>query len=349
MLSGFAQEAIHDTSPQIWNGMGQDPWPHTEFTTVNENSCLNCHRSHSSGGGTWLLNAFEEDNCLTCHNGNVGSDINAELNKSSSHRVRFYQGHEPDENILSAPIHVECTDCHNPHQANANLAEAPFVQGPLTGVSGMTITGSLTDSTQYEYEVCLKCHGQNKYIVTTPINRMFDTSNIRLAFSPSNASYHAIAAPGTSNYVPSLLPPYNLSSQLYCTDCHNNDSSTGPRGPHGSSHEYLLELRYETGDFTPFSIDSYALCFKCHNPTTIMGQQTSGFKIHRRHIDYEVSCATCHDPHGSPNYIGLLNFNTNIVFPDQLGRLRFEIIGNKGYCYLSCHGVNHDPWFYVRR
>jgi predicted CXXCH cytochrome family protein len=356
-IAGFVQSSPHDRAAKSWNGAGDDPWPHTDYTTVSDNSCMNCHRNHGAGGKERLLNRVEEEVCLVCHNGNLGKNIETLLTKTSSHAVTFYTGHDPAEDILSAPVHVECVDCHNPHKLSSASAAPPNVTGKLFGVLGMTITGSLIDPAQYQYEVCLKCHGQNQYIVTTDMNRMFDTGNIRFAFNPANSSYHAVAAAGKNNWIPSLIPPYSVSSRLYCTDCHNSsDSGPGPggggmspRGPHGSDFEYILERRYETMDNTPFSVNNYALCFKCHDPNVLTTASASGFEKHAEHLNHNVSCAVCHDPHGSPEYIALLNFDRNVVFPSGSGQLRFEVIGGMGYCYLNCHGTDHDPRGYQRK
>jgi predicted CXXCH cytochrome family protein len=352
--TGFNSLSTHDTASNSWNGQQGNPWPHTSYTTVTDNSCMNCHYSHNAGHKERLLSDAEEEVCLNCHNGTVGKDIEPLLNRTSGHRVKFYQGsHDPAENILTRAKHVECVDCHAPHQVNNSSARAPNVNGRLVGSSGMSIDGSLKSSSQFEYEVCLKCHGQDKYRVTTTINRQVDTSNLRIAFNPTNASFHPIAERGTGTWVPSLKPRYTLSSRIYCVDCHNSDAGvnvggTGPKGPHGSNYEYILERQYETGDYTSYSSAKYKLCFKCHNPNSIMNDE--GFEQHDKHIRGEDSpCSACHDPHGVPGNIGLINFDTNIVFPNRNGELRFEVIGDRGYCYLSCHGEDHNPEDYRRR
>jgi predicted CXXCH cytochrome family protein len=354
--AGFNGLSVHDTASNTWSGQLGNPWPHSPYTTVVDNSCMNCHRSHNADGKERLLTSVEEGVCLNCHNGSVGKDIDALLNRTSSHRVEFYRGnHDPTENIMTASKHVECVDCHSPHQANNTTASAPYVNGTMKGVSGMSINGTIKSTAQYQYEVCLKCHGQDNYRITTTINRQVDTSNIRMAINPSNASYHAIAAQGTSNWVPSLIPPYTTSSRLYCTACHDSSASvkaggSGPNGPHGSNYEYLLERRYETGDFVSYTSAKYDLCFKCHNPNILFNSGISGFEEHEKHVRGEnTSCSVCHDPHGSPNHVGLINFDTNVVFPSSSGQLRFEVIGDKGYCYLNCHGENHSPQEYRRK
>jgi len=355
-LTGYSGVSSHDISTKMWNGMYGNPWPHTHFSRVTDNSCMNCHRSHGAEGKERLLNGVEENVCLVCHNGNVGKNIKVLLKKTSGHKVGLYLGgHDPTENMLTAAVHVECVDCHNPHRLNNSTAAAPNVNGRLAGVSGMSITGSMKETAQYEYEVCLKCHGQDKYRVSTTIKRMIDTANIRLAINPSNASYHAIAGPAKSNWVPSLNPPYSTSSRLYCTDCHNSDAAdrangNAANGPHGSRYEYILERQYLTTDYTHWTEANYALCYKCHNPITLFDDNVSGFEKHETHVrDADTPCSVCHDPHGSPYYVGLLNFDTNVVFPNLNGELKFEVIGDKGYCYMQCHGKEHNPKDYRRK
>jgi predicted CXXCH cytochrome family protein len=350
-LTGFSGISTHDISTNTWDGTQQTPWPHTDYPTVAGNSCMNCHYSHAAQGKHRLLSAgLEEEVCLVCHNGSVAVDIETAHRKRSGHRENFYQGiHDPVENILTASRHVECVDCHNPHRVRGTQTSAPNINGHMEGVSGMTITGNIINQAQYQYQVCLKCHGQDKYRVSTPVNRMYSQTNLRLAFNPANTSYHPVVTQGTSRYVPSLKPPYTTSSWLYCTDCHNS-SDTGAKGPHGSRWDYLLEERYEISNYTNWSEAYYALCFKCHDPNLLLNPGVSGFEFHDKHIrDESTPCSVCHDPHGSTNYIALLNFDTNVVFPNMNGEMKFEVIGNTGYCYMQCHGKEHSPKEYKRK
>lgn len=358
--AGFSGLSTHDLSTATWNGRGQAPWSGLDYNDVSSNSCSNCHTSHDAAGKERLLtSSWEEEVCLNCHDGNVAANIRNDFRRLSKHNVKAYQGiHDPTEDIKTAGKHVECSDCHNPHAISNQKASAPNVSGNLKYVSGVTITGSPVKNALYEYEICIKCHGEDRYFIQPPGQRMFpNTVNLRTAFQSTNASYHPVAAQGkntTRNYT--LMSGYTpASSRIYCTDCHNSDSSknaggSGPNGPHGSAFEYLLERRYMTADFTRFSNANYALCFKCHYPSRLLDEYGSGFSEHKKHIvDADTPCFVCHDPHGSPNYIGLLNFDTDIVFPNSEGELKFEVMGMKGYCYMECHGKNHNPKSYERR
>jgi predicted CXXCH cytochrome family protein len=353
--SGWAITS-HSTSTATWNGIEPDPWPHTEYTTVAENGCENCHRPHTAGGHEWLLNyQLEEDNCLVCHNGNVATkDIEYEFSKPYIHPIQNYSGlHDAAEDFTSGtvPIHVECVDCHNPHWANADPSPgAPSVSGAINGVTGISASGLFLQTASNQYEICFKCHADYNVLSVVPIDRQIQQLNTRLEFDPVNPSYHPVEAPGKNPNVPSLLPPYTTSSIIFCTDCHNNDNPTGPSGPHGSSYEFLLSDNYVTLDYTMESAHNYALCYKCHDRNSILSDVS--FKEHKTHIMKEKTpCSVCHDPHGisatqgnSINNSHLINFDITVVQPDSKGRLMFEDLGTyTGRCYLTCHGKEHKP------
>ncbi|MCK4951484.1 MAG: hypothetical protein KAS48_06675, partial [Gammaproteobacteria bacterium] len=215
----------HANSTAGWNGQGADPWTHTDYTSVDENACENCHRPHTAGRHARLLNyPAEEDNCLACHNGNVAAkNIESELLKTYVHPVQNYTGvHDAAEDYsTSVSTHVECADCHNPHRVDGSVATAPAVSGALRGVKGISAEGINVEPAYNLYEVCFKCHADNNVLTATDISRENQQLNTRLEFDTTNPSYHPVMAPGNNPNVPSLLPPYNTSSIIYCTDCHN--------------------------------------------------------------------------------------------------------------------------------
>jgi predicted CXXCH cytochrome family protein len=351
--------SAHAISNATWNGAGINPWPHTPFTTVDENGCENCHRPHTAGGHARLLNyAIEEDNCLVCHNANVAStDIEAELIKQYRHAVQDYIGvHNPAEDFPSlVSAHVECVDCHNPHRANDSPASAPDIPGPLRGVKGITASGAPVAEAINGYEVCFKCHADNNVLSLSEISRQNQQINTRLEFDITNPSYHPVEGVGQNPDVPSLLFPYTVSSIIYCTDCHNSDDNpanggVGPKGPHGSVNKYILERNYTTLDSTLETSFEYALCYKCHDRNSILNDES--FSKHTKHIvDEKTPCSACHDPHGvsatqgnSVNNSHLINFDVNIVSPNSNGLLQFEDLGRfQGRCFLSCHSKDHNP------
>ncbi len=357
--------SVHATASATWNGNGQDPWPHANdpIATVADNVCQNCHQPHNAGGEEGLLSfELEETNCLKCHNGNVAdSDIEAELQKLYTHPVQYYTGvHDAaeDPRFSGNDAHVECVDCHNPHQARTNSSTAPDVPGALYGVSGMNSNGSAIDTSNYTYEVCYKCHADSNVTSFINISRLLQQTNTRREFSIDNPSFHPVEGPRHNQFVPSLFPTYLPDSVISCTDCHGNDDGkgiggSGPDGPHGSMNEYLLVRTYNTIDNVPESPVEYALCYGCHDRNSILNDESFG--EHDKHIRGEdTPCSVCHDPHGVSDTQGtfennqfLINFDINVVSPTSLGELRWEegdLGPGSSRCYLACHGEEHDGY-----
>ncbi len=362
----YWRDSSHATSPATWHGGGQRPWPTDGFKTVAENACLSCHRVHGAAHPERLLaQSIEENNCTICHNSSIAPEnIWREFFKPSHHPVTARQWiHDPAEDPVNMPTHVTCVDCHNPHAATVSVESASFqsapirVPGAIRGVSGITMGGAPIKEAAFEYEICFKCHGMRE--PSTPgILRREITRNIRLKVNPGNPSYHPIAAPGKSPSLLGLMVPYTASSVISCIDCHNSDQWTpggrAPRGPHGSRFEPILQMEYETVDPSPESYSSYALCYKCHDRSALLFR-FGGFP-HKQHVvDQHTSCAVCHDAHGSRQNAHLINFMTlgvvgNVVVrPSRSGRLDYVpdlARPGHGRCYLSCHGVNHNPQSY---
>lgn len=354
--------STHATSSAQWNGQGPDPWPNTAYSTVTENGCQNCHSPHSAGMHPRLLRReYEEDNCLVCHNSNVASlSIEDEIAKIYSHPVGNYNGiHDAAENFAMGSIsnHVECEDCHNPHQATGSSATAPAVSGRNRGVQGIDSGGQQIAAAANLYEICFKCHADNNVIGQPAIVRQEDQLNTRLEFGLGNPSFHPVLQATSNTNVPSLLPPYTSNSIIYCTDCHGTNNPDGAQGPHGSIHEHLLVENYTTTDNTIETPDAYALCYKCHDRDVLMNPLQSAFKLHFKHVQQEnTPCSVCHDPHGisatQGNYSNnraLINFDTTVVSPNSAGDLYF--IGDdisQNSCALLCHGNDHAPRKYSR-
>jgi predicted CXXCH cytochrome family protein len=360
----YWQDSAHRLSNKPWNGAGINPWPHSVGTTVAANGCENCHAPHTAGTKPRLLNfADEEMNCFSCHAGTVAAkNIQAEFNKFSAHPILRTTGiHDPTEDPINPPRHVECADCHNPHASKTTTAVAPLASGALSGVKGVNASGAVVNPIVNEYELCFRCHADSVARGPARVERQITQTNKRIQFDPANASYHPLESAGKNPLVPSLIPPLTTSSRIYCTDCHNGDQSpstgnAGPNGPHGSIYTPILERELILKDGSSESFGNYALCYKCHDRNSVLSDQsfhatnTQGQdRGHRFHIvDQKAACSTCHDAHGVATQARLINFDRGSV-SNSISNGRLEFIGtgpSSGNCSLTCHGSDHAATAY---
>ncbi len=367
------EQSTHALSLARTTGRAVDPREQLPYHTMADNGCLNCHKIHSAGERERLLRFDrEEQNCLNCHSGGVARfNIATEIHKRSSHPVHLYNDrHDPTEDPRLMPRHVECTDCHNPHAVAANVIDTTGrpsngAVGPtMQFVSGVNRAGVPVEVSHFEYEVCFKCHADGPTRSRRQaIPRQVFSTNTRLEFQPGNPSFHPVIGPRNNNDVVSLLPPWRVGSVMRCTDCHNSDQASnlpgaGPDGPHGSIYEPILIANYSTRDFTTESAQAYALCYRCHDRQSILGDRS--FPLHSLHVVRgRTPCSACHDAHGisrtqgnSTNHSNLINFDRSIVQPASgglTGRIEFVDLGqNRGSCTLTCHGVVHVRFEYGR-
>ncbi|MFQ5720987.1 MAG: cytochrome c3 family protein [Candidatus Aminicenantales bacterium] len=315
--------------------------------------CASCHVGHGVPG-TVMLPAAEEQFCFQCHGDFIETEkairtnrlsgtakitnIRREFQKQSRHPVELTaertQSYLAQRGQVFNTARAECLDCHRGHGVS-HTSYSP----------GASPKRSTKDEREYEYQLCYRCHSQ--------VNQLsFAQKDIKVWFETVNPSYHPIEASGKNSDVPSLKEPYNISSIINCTDCHNNSDLNGPRGPHGSNYEYILERNYNKNDFISESPQQYELCYKCHKRESILGDES--FPYHSLHVvNGRTSCYTCHSSHGSQVNTHLIRYNEEIdpfrIQASSSGRLEFIDMGRfSGQCFLRCHGVDHNPKSYSR-
>jgi hypothetical protein len=288
-------------------------------------------------------------------------DIAAQVRKASAH-------HEQPGAVGSrrgrGGRSVGCVDCHNPHEASDRTAQAPYASGLLQGASGVDRSGAEVSPVRFEYEVCFRCHGDNNPDLDF-VPRVVTSTNLRLSFATSNPSYHPVVGVGRGVSVPSipssLAPTMTATATIYCSTCHA-DNEGGSRGPHGSTFAPILKERHETADGTLESYESYALCYRCHERSSILADvsfrkratsRTGGG--HSGHLRAGAPCSACHDAHGvnagqagladaTGSHTHLINFDSRLVQPKAGAEFPVFVDrgSSSGSCTLVCHGVAHD-------
>ena len=401
-IAGWIGSAHATSTASVAGVLPRPPKLTPTWTQLNEWGCETCHTPHFAPTAEDLLNFTSAPptpfSCTSagCHSSDPGpahlptssltllrggsrpggglADIAAQVRKPSAHHDQFdqpgYARQAAGGAWRSGARSVGCPDCHDPHLGNNRQAVAPYASGLLQGVSGIDRNGLPVRQVTYEYEVCFKCHDAFTPELTL-IPRVLSVTNLRVAFDPENPSYHPIVAMGKNLNVPSipssLRPTASPAEVIYCTGCHADDEG-GSRGPHGSSFPPILKARYEMADNTPESFESYALCYQCHERTSILGDASFRTRVarttpsgggHSGHLQAGVPCSTCHDPHGVAESAGggagatgshshLINFDRRFVLPRTGSQYPvFNDTGTfSGSCSLVCHGVDHDNLAY---
>jgi len=373
------------------------------YTTVAQNACLSCHMPHNAPGLTRLTRAPNELDCVNCHSGGANvspaaPNVFAEYTKAGNVGHPFPQGtnnHDAAEDLIGQNVvlnnnrHATCADCHNAHSSYpvgsfTNLLP-PSIRPSQTGVAGVSADGTtIVNPAVNQYENCLRCHGNSSGKVANPVFGYLpvravapaDALNLIPQFAATATSAHPVMYPSSGSALPQptlLSNMWNLTgtaqvrtigSQIFCTDCHNNDDSresggSSPNGPHGSKYSHILERQYPFAqapapgqpipaqylypnpDLSPTG--TYALCAKCHN-LTLLDQSWSH---HLSHINSGYSCSICHTPHGmgstSATISGqrLVNFDVNVVAPNGATPITYSYNGGNDSCTLTCHGQSH--------
>jgi predicted CXXCH cytochrome family protein len=404
-ITGWSTSAHATSTASVVGILPRPPKTSPNYTQLNEWGCEVCHTPHFAPTAEELLNFTDAPpapfSCLTggCHTADpaapphagsvpvapAGStismlsprgavDIARQTRKPSAHHefvgASLRALRVPGGPARSGIRSVACADCHNPHLTSRGQAEAPYVSGTLRGVSGVDRNGTEVRAARYEYEICFKCHADNTPDVNY-VPRVLTLTNTRLEFDAVNPSYHPVVNTGKNLNVPSIPSEFepNMTPvrMIYCTTCHADDDGSS-RGPHGSSFPPLLKQRYETADNTPESYEHYALCYQCHNRTSILSdvsfrkktmRTTASGGGHSGHLAAGAPCSLCHAAHGvmdlgigrvsgTGSHTHLINFDTRTVLPKPGNQ--FPIFTDNGTfagsCTLVCHGVTHDNTSY---
>jgi len=375
------------------------------YKTVAQNACISCHMPHNSPGPVRLTRQPYEQGCLPCHSGGsnvspAAPNIFLEYTKSGNVGHPFPQGtntHDAPEDLVAQNVvlnnnrHATCVDCHNVHSAYAvasiTTLQPPTIRASQTGIAGVAADGvNIMNPAVSQYENCLRCHGNSTGKVTNPVFgyapiravELADALNLIPQFATTSTSAHPVMFASSSAALPQptlrpnilnldgATPSRQLTSQIFCTDCHNNDDArevggASPNGPHGSKYSHILERQYlynqtttpgapipaaflyPNPDLTASPNGTYALCAKCHN----LNNLDQSWSRHLEHINSGFSCSVCHTAHGmgttSATISGqrLVNFDVNIVAQNGSAPITYSYNGGNDSCTLTCHGEDH--------
>ena len=164
--------------------------------------------------------------------------------------------------------------------------------------------------------------------------------NIQQLMSSSNTSYHPLDGAGPK-HVRAEPHPAVHGAELRQLHELPRERPGDILGPHGSAFAPILKANYTITDGQAESAFQYALCYLCHNRSTVLSP--SSFTLHQLHVSQQrETCYICHDSHGSTQYPHLIFFNPKMVLGNSRGQLNYQSLGlQHGQCNLLCHGVDH--------
>lgn len=307
-----------------------------------ERFCYKCHsKASESQGSTWTASVMKDRYGVASMSA-TSVAIYSQMQLPYGHKVGSYSGiHKAsrlDETLAyigqSAKKHIECTDCHDSHDAGKGTHTVGTTNGnkvgpTLSGVQALSVTlpGTLwtaptagayswVETATYEYQICLKCHTTGANAALTSWNAGW--TDVALEFNTANRSYHpVVGAVGATKALSTAWMDagwQNVGTQtMTCSDCHGDSQVTPPAlGPHGSSIPHVLKGYWPiypgtdgilgTGDDAAYTVNGLAggtqtgiLCDKCH----------AGFQNQRAHSvgagnHASANCYRCHIlvPHG---------------------------------------------------
>lgn len=282
-------------------------------------ACATCHKPHSSNL-PHLLSADANSLCKTCHADTGKEEAGVHVHKALDQGcVSCHDPHASTHKfqlIETAP--KLCLSCHQ-DKFNQITAGATVVHGAVTDEGGCSSChephasklAGLQRTTQPQ--TCLKCH--DKPLKTTE-GKSLTNMSLLLANNPDK---HGPIRDGQ------------------CTACHD---------PHAGKLHNLLSEDYPSTFYSPFSMDMYKLCFKCHEPalvTRMNGQGVTQFRdggrnLHALHVNQEKgrTCRACHEVHASkrPAHV-----RESVPFGSSTWMLEinFEKGEQGGSCAPGCH------------
>jgi predicted CXXCH cytochrome family protein len=285
---------------------------------VQTGECSNCHRAHASRYPK-LLDAVGTDLCLSCHD-----EFEAQIAKVKFTHKALEEGCTKchDAHGSAHPMAVKqslrdlCLSCHegmkNSAMATYQHPEVPGERACLTchTAHGGDLAYLMSD---LPARVCMSCHDKksttNDVELMTAMVRMNDPTRFK----------HAPIRDGQ------------------CGGCHST---------HAGEKPLLLRRTYPTAFYQRFSVDTYGLCFDCHDERAVDQEQTDGstsfrngkLNLHFVHVVGDGTlgrnCRVCHGTH-TGKFESLIR--DRVPFGNWQMSIRFEKTPTGGTCITGCH------------
>ncbi len=282
--------------------------------------CTLCHQPHQADNAMLLRGGTGAEHCFSCH-GKVreamasAKDVHAPAKRDCT---ACHSAHATDyAHVLKQPIETTCLSCHEKtakHMKDSSVKHAAMTQD----------------------KSCANCHSghlsQHPALLLARMDRVCMTCHDQPVKAADGRSIESMAPALASEF---LHGPIRAGE---CSQCHN---------AHGSNEPRLLTGKFPRTFYTPFELDKYALCFRCHQPQLVTTEKTATLtnfrdgqtNLHYLHVNRDPkgrSCRSCHSMHGSnlPNHIA-----ASVEFEGSAWEMKINYLktAEGGSCSPGCH------------
>jgi predicted CXXCH cytochrome family protein len=290
--------------------------------------CLACHEPHESEYAMLLRGGEGPEHCFMCHE-ETRHALDTALHVHDPAAADCNVCHDPHESehphALKASPEEMCLSCHD--AARREIDAAAHAHGAILTEHrcGNCHDAHVSDRSALmrdrEDQLCLRCH--DRELLASNGRTLTDMRTL----TEERRYLHGPLRSGE------------------CSPCHD---------AHGALYPQLLRQSFTEAFYQPFDLDSYALCFDCHESQLVLTPETTsltGFRngsrnLHYLHVNRDRkgrTCRTCHEIHGSdlPMHIA-----SSVPFEGSGWSMAigFRKTEDGGSCAPGCHG----PHSYTR-
>lgn len=303
--------------------------------------CFECHENEIVGG-KYVHGPAAVGGCIACHEPHTSDH---EKNLRAKGPELCYLCHTDKAEIFLAgdvvhtPVEEDCILCHNPHSDKEQYMLAFGSPGLCFDchddmkewVDGASVEHAALTTDR----ACLNCH--DAHVSSIAKNLILPTMD--LCISCHDREYETENGGKIKNIKKELdenADHHGPIRQKDCSGCHN---------PHGSSSFRILRNYYPPKFYSPFNLETYNLCFGCHEKTIVMNPETTKLtnfrnaeeNLHFMHVNKAEkgrTCRACHETHASnfPKHI-----RESVPFGTWELPVNFQKTESGGSCTPGCH------------
>jgi hypothetical protein len=263
-----------------------------------------------------------------------------------TYRISVTEGTYGDTVVINAAKYLGVENCKLCHNGAATQHYAPWSE---TGHATFLDRGLDGELGAYYGESCIECH-------TTGWDTLADNDG----FDDFDFVFPSVKKPGVADSLAGVYPEAMKRANIQCESCHGPGSrhmgnaadgrmvsSIGPdacAACHDDDHYHVYPSQWEVSNHAnlehPYTRSS---CAQCHNGKGFI-QYVDGGKVGLTEdvdANYNITCATCHDPHDATNVNQLRTVGATLPNGDEVTQ------GGKGVLCMNCHNSRRDASTYI--